>query len=135
MAILKLLEITFVFLAFSIVKALFLAQVTEFTVEFPTLDVPEFDFVETGGGCGGFSECLEFIGFVLRNIAIAVIDTVELLFSLTVFFFEFVAVVTDVLFTRIDGVPFYIDLVLFGGYTAALAIALYRAIKSGDAEA
>lgn len=131
----KLLEITFVFLAFTIVKALFLASVTEFTVEFPTLEVPEFEFVETGGGCGGFSECLEFIGFVLRNIAIALIDTVELLFNFTIFFFDFLGVVTDILFTDIDGLTFYLDLLLFGVYTAALAIILYRAFKSGETEA
>lgn len=127
----KLLEIIFLFLAFATVKAMILDQTGVAEIIIPVLEVPEFEFIDLTGGCSSFTDCTEYLANVVRNIGEAVIKTAVLVFNLVGFIFEIFILVADTLFSNVEGAPWYVNLLLFLPYTAALGIIIYNMIRRG----
>jgi hypothetical protein len=131
----KMIEIVWVFVAFTVIKALILAQSASVALDFPTLELPEAEFHDLSAGCGGFVDCIEFLGFVLMNIAESILFVVKLLVSLVVFVFGLFVFTFEVLFGTIDGAPGWLNGLLFAPYIVALSLIIYKMIRKGSTDA
>ena len=124
----KAIEILFVFITFSVVNLLFIADSSEVVIEFPSLATPSFElnvpdanftelhelnFTDLSAGCGGFTDCIEFLGEVIRNIGEVFRVLVDLFFNFVemwVFVALFLAAFVLMLFQVI---VFLFDLIVF----------------------
>lgn len=131
--------------AYSIVSLMIInASSEEATIELPTFDVPSFDFESYGneGSCGGafdVGECIEFLarvmknlGIAVRNIAIGLIGTFQLIFNLVVYIVELAALVLVLLLTGIDGAPWYLNIFVTLPFIGAVGLITYKLVRKGD---
>lgn len=98
---------------------------------FPVLASPDIDFIDVGSGCGGFADCIEYVGAVLFNIGAGIIFLVLFFINLLVFVFELFTILIDVSFTGIDGAHWTINLVLITLNSAILALMIFAMIRAG----
>lgn len=131
----KIVFIIFVFLAFTLAKILVINESTESpSIIFPTFDAPALDFIDLSAGCGGFVDCLEYIGAVIYNIGLGLIFLVLFIIELVGYIFELFALLINVTFTGVDGAPFWINALMTTPFLAAIAFILYKLIRKGSSE-
>lgn len=132
---LDLLVILFVLIAWSGVKAMMLNAEEPDAVIFPTFDVPDLDFETIPNGCGGFTDCIEYVGNIIVNFVLGVVFVVLVLFELIGFIIEFVAILVTVGFEPLEGAPALVNVLLAVPTAAGIAIIIYKAIRKGDTDA
>lgn len=128
--------IIFILLSFTIVKGLIqedAAGAPEFL--FPTLDVPDFEFQDLSAGCGGFTDCIEFVGYVIYNIGLGIIFLVLLLINLVVYIFDILTLIIEINFTGIEGAPTFINAILALPFAASIAIIIFKLVRKGSSDA
>lgn len=125
--------ILFVFLAYAMAKVLILNESQgQPAIDFPTLDIPSFDFVDLSGGCGGFVDCIEYVGAVLLNMTLGIIFIVLLLINLIVYVFEVIGKILSLTFEGIEGAPFWVNALVVTPFLAALGVVIFKLIRSGE---
>lgn len=132
----KLLPIFFLFVAFAIFKVLVIsAGETETEIDFPTFEVPVFEPRDLSGGCGGFTDCIEYVGAVIQNIGEGLIFIILFIIEILAFLFALIALILSNSFEGIDGAPWWVNLLLQTPLLAAVTIILYKLIRKGDSSA
>jgi hypothetical protein len=130
----KLLMMVVLFFAYGTFASLYHGEAGN-AVAFPTFDPPEINFQEIPAGCGGFADCIEYVGNIIINVVLGVIYIVLLIARLVIFMVQFLAVLAANAFVGIDGVPPWANgllIVLFGTATGIIA---FKAFRKGDTEA
>lgn len=128
-------EILFILTAFSIIKLLILnTSGNSPAVTFPSLETPDIEFLDLSAGCGGFTDCIEYVGAVLYNIGAGVIFIVLFIIELLVYLFQLFGLIISAAFTGIEGAPFWVNALLTLPFSAAIAFILYKLIRSGKSE-
>lgn len=129
------LAIVFIFLAFTLFKILFINELgNEPEIIFPTLETPAFNFIDLSDGCGGFTDCIEYVGAVIYNIGLGLIFLVLFIVSLIVYIFELFAIIIEANFTGIEGAPWYFNLLLTFPFGFAISVILYKMVRRGSTE-
>lgn len=100
-------------------------------VEIPTLDVPEFDFINVTAGCGGFVDCIEYVGAVIYNIGLTIVAIIQLAFAFVGFIFAISVLIITYGVEGVAGAPAAVNVVIGGYLGITIALAIYRAIRSG----
>lgn len=130
-----LLLITFVLIAWTGVKAMMLNADDPDSVEFPTFDSPDVEFETLPSSCGGFTDCIEFVGLIIVNLVLAVVFIILFLIALIAFVIEFVALLATVGFEPLDGAPAFVNVLLAVPTAAGIAIILFKMLRKGDTNA
>lgn len=129
----KLGYILYVFLAFGLFELLYFGAggaAASFTI--PTLEIPDFEFVDLSTGCGGFVDCIEYVGAVIYNIGLGIIFLVLFLIRLFVYVIEIVVLITDLMFTGFEGAPAIINVLITTPFYMSVALIVYRLLRKGD---
>lgn len=128
----KLVALIFIYLVWAIFLITY-ANTSESipAVVFPTLESPDIDFIDVSDGCGGFIDCLEYIGAVLFNIGAGIIFLVLFIINLIVYVFQILAILLEVSFTGIDGAPWQFNTTISTVSAAIIAMLVFRLIRSG----
>ncbi len=124
----------FVLVSFTVAKAMYLDSTAGASLDFPELEIPDRDFEDLSGGCGGFTDCIEYVGAVIKNIGVGIIVFVELVFNLVVYAFALFSLMVVLSVSGIDGAPWYVNAILTTPFVAALSIIIYKMIRSGQSE-
>lgn len=125
-------DLIFVYLCFGIFQIMYANTNEELPgTVFPTLESPDITFIDVGNGCGGFTDCIEYVGAVLFNIGAGLIFLVLFIINLLVFVFELFTILIEVSFTGIDGAHWTINLVLVTMNSALLALLIFAMIRAG----
>lgn len=139
-------QILFTMVAYGIISLFIVGDTTPgTTLELPTFDIPDFTFESYGseGSCGTFDvgECIEFLGRVMRNIGIAIrnigigiIGFTQLIFNLVVYIVELSALVLTLLFTGVDGAPWYVNIFITLPFIGGIGLITYKLVRSGDSD-
>jgi hypothetical protein len=130
-----LLVITFVLIAWTGVKAMMLNADEPESVTFPEFDAPDIEFNDLPDSCGGFTDCIEFVGNIIVNLVLGVVFVVLFLLALIIFVIEFVALLATIGFEPLDGAPAFVNVLLAVPTAAGIAIILYRMLRKGDTNA
>lgn len=132
----KLIAILFILVAWTIVKGMILEDASGTPVlVFPTFDTPEFTFIDLSGGCGGFTDCIEYVGAVVYNIGLGLIFLVLFLIELIAYVFELFALIVTVQFTGIPGAPSWVSVLMGLPLIAGIAIIIFKMARKGDTNA
>lgn len=132
----KVVAIIFIFLAFTLAKVLVVNETDgQPEIIFPTLETPDFEFIDLSGGCSGFTDCIEYVGAVIYNIGLGLIFIVLFIVNLMVYIFQLFAVLLSVTFTGIEGAPFWVNLLLTVPFLASIAFIIYKLIRKGSSSA
>lgn len=130
----KIVTIIFIYAAYAFGKLLIINSTTPLTpVELPVLVTPDFEFRDLSAGCGGFVDCIEYVGAVLYNIGLGIIYLVLLLVALTVYIIQFIAVLVAVSFVGFGGdAPAWLNALAILPFAAALGLIIYKLIRRGS---
>lgn len=146
----KILATVVFLLAFAVFKGFLLEEATDLELDFPTLDLPQADtqpdcveatdvcFRQMDTGCSGVTDlgdCLTMIGNVIANVALALFYAVLFLISLVAFLFGVAKLLLWAGFSGIPGVPTVINGLITAVFAVGTALAIYRAIRSGETSA
>jgi hypothetical protein len=104
-------------------------------IQFPTFDTPNISFRDVSQGCGGFVDCIEYVGAVLYNVAGGVIFIILFLIELIQFTVAMFVLLTSTSFAGIDGAPWQFNVVITVISGALLALLLYFMVRSGKGNA
>lgn len=129
----KIIAVIFIFLSFTIFKAMVLETTQPDSFDIPTLDFPDLEFNELPDGCGGFTDCIEYVGNIIVNLVLGVVYVVLLLFNLVVFIAALFVLVGEVTITGIEDAPAWVNLIIFTPYLGIVGIILFKLIRKGDA--
>lgn len=129
----KLINVVFVFLAFTIFKSMVLAETQPDAITFPSMDFPDLEFETIPDGCSGFTDCIEYVGKVIVNLVLGIVYVVLLLFNLIAFIAALFVTVGEVTVTGIDNAPWWVNLIVFTPYLGIVGVILYKMIRKGDA--
>lgn len=128
----KLLTIIFIFVSWTVVKGAIQSDLAGTPiVTFPVFETPTFEFIDLSGGCGGFTDCLEYIGAVIYNIGLGLIFLVLFLVELIQYIIAFFQLVIQIQFTGIPGAPYIVNVLLTTPFLAAIALIIYNATRRG----
>lgn len=128
----KIMYIIFVFLVYSVLTIMVINDNADRPViTFPTIDIPSFEFRDLSGGCGGFVDCIEYVGAVLFNIGLGIIFLVLFIVNLFVFLFALIALLLKVAFTGINGAPWWFNTIIVTLFLGSISIIVYRLTRSG----
>jgi hypothetical protein len=131
----KILAIFFVLISFNLFKIVYNDSTDSGPViEYPTLNLPEFNPIDVSGGCGGFVDCIEYVGAVLYNLALGIIFVVEFLIRIFVYIFQLIILVVQQTFTGIEGAPLVINVLITLPYAAGIGFIIYKLVRSGESE-
>lgn len=132
----KLLAILFILVAWTVVKGLIVEDASGVPVlTFPTFETPSFAFQDLSGGCGSFTDCIEFVGYVLYNIGLGIIFLVLFFIELITYVFELFALIFQIQFTGVEGAPDYVNVLLALPFIAGIALIVFKMARSGETEA
>lgn len=132
---LDLMVILFVLIAWAGVKAMMLNADEPDSVVFPTFTAPDLDFREIPESCGGFTDCIEYVGNIIVNFVLGIVFVILVVFGLIAFILEFVALLVTVGFEPLDGAPSFVNVLLAIPTAAGIAIIAFKALRKGDTEA
>lgn len=104
-------------------------------INFPTLDTPDIDFIDVSAGCGGFTDCIEYIGAILYNFVAGVIFLILFIINLLIYIFALLAILISVSFTGIDGAPWQFNTFIITVNAAVIALIIFFLIRSGKSDA
>lgn len=130
----KILAIALIYLSYGMFVAMYNGEQTDEQI-FPTFASPAVEFEEIPSGCGGFGDCLEYIGRVITNIVLAVVFVVLFLAALIVFFAELLVIIGANAFEGVEGAPQEFNILVLAFFGLALGIAIFRAFRKGDTAA
>lgn len=131
----KLIAIIFTLFAFALAKSMILNTAEPGALEFPTLDFPDANFDALPTGCGGFTDCIEYVGTVLVNLVLGIVFVVEVIFALILFVIEVFVLLATVGFTGVEGAPTWINALLVLPFVVGIGLVFYRLVRSGASEA
>jgi hypothetical protein len=131
---LNLLSLFVTFLGYGLILAVYNGTGTTAQV-FPTFDAPNVSFENIPSGCSGLTDCTEYVGKVIVNIALSVVYIVLLVVELVSFMVALFILITTNAFEGIEGVPAWFNALLLGIMGAATAIVIYKSIRSGETDA
>lgn len=129
----KIVALLFIFLSYSVVKAMALEEINDtpaFT--FPTFELPSLDFIDLSGGCGSFTDCIEYVGAVIYNFSLGIIFLILLIIELIVYVLELVALLVAIQFTGFDGAPQWVNTILTTPFLAAVGFIIFKLIRKGS---
>lgn len=130
----KLITVFFTFLVFTVIKGMVISDSSgAAAISFPELDVPSFEFRDLSLGCGGFTDCIEYVGAVFYNIGLGLIFIVLLLVNLLVYIFEIFVLVINIMFAEIGG-PWWVDTIMLIPYFLIFGVIIYKMVHSGSSE-
>lgn len=131
----KLIPLLTFLLAFTVLKGMILEEAAGAPVfTFPTLDVPDFDFIDLSGGCGSFTDCIEYVGAVIQNVALGIIFLILLIINLLVYIFEVITLIVSINFSGFEGAPWYVNAILSTPIVGSLALIVFLVVRSGRAQ-
>lgn len=130
----KVLQIAFILLAFSTAKILVITEGGEAEITFPTFTAPDFQFIDLSGGCGGFTDCIEYVGAVLYNIGLGIIFLVVLLANLITYIFEIIVLLIEIQFLGVEGAPWWINTLMSFPLLAGMGFIIFKLVRSGKSE-
>lgn len=123
-------------LLFGILRALVFNGVAGVEViDFPALEISEPDLIDLSGGCGGFTDCTEYLGNVFLNIGNIIIAVFDFVVSLLVFVFEISLLVGDALINPLPGAPILVNGLITGILGVIVAFMIFRMSRTGDTNA
>jgi hypothetical protein len=132
----RLIAILFILVTWTIVKGMILEDTSGTPVlVFPTFDTPDFEFIDLSGGCGGFTDCIEYVGAVIYNIGLGLIFLILFLVELLSYIFELLVLIFTIQFTGISGAPGWLNIILALPIVGALAIIVYTMARKGNTSA
>lgn len=131
----KLVAILTIFLLYAMVKAMILSDDPETEIDLPAFEEPDQEIDDIPGGCGGFTDCIEFLGEVITGFVQAIIYVVQLIINLVTYFIEFLIFIVTATFTGVDGAPAWLNFILTVGPALGLAIIVFKAFRKGDTDA
>ncbi|MHB1059786.1 MAG: hypothetical protein ACYC0F_18075 [Rhodanobacter sp.] len=131
----KIVTILFVFVAYGLIAAAIVNEGAQNPVfVFPTLDVPEFEFIDVTQGCGGVFECIGYIGDIIYNFVVGVIFVILFLANLLIYVAELFILIFTVAFEGAEGAPTEVNILLRLPFVAGIAFIIYKLIRSGKSE-
>lgn len=128
---LTMLTITYLIVSAFVVNS---AQGTE-PIELPVLDIPTFNFIDLSGGCGGFTDCIEYVGAVIYNVGLTIIAILQLIFELITYVIELGALILDYGLEGIAGAPTWLNLIIGTFLALNLSVIIFRMARTGDSNA
>lgn len=137
----KITTVVFIFIAYGIFQVLYFqgtsqsVDAAEFEVGTPTFDAPVIEFIDLSAGCGGFTDCIEYVGGVLYNLVAGVIFLVLFIIELILFIIEFTVFMVTVTFTGVNGAPWWINSMIIGFFSVTISIIIYKLFRKGESAA
>jgi hypothetical protein len=138
----------FLLVAFGFVKGLILSAESGAELDFPEFATPTIsgdcstvnasasstciEIFDLSGGCGGFTDCIEYVGNLIWNIGAYFIWLVLFIISLVAFVVNLAVLMGTLLFDPIPGAPSWVSLLINAVLPATLAIKIYRLIREGS---
>lgn len=131
----KTVQLVFILLGYLVFQILFVGSGgAEDPIIFPTFDVPDFEFIDLSSGCGGFTDCIEYVGAVIYNIGLGIIFLILFLIELITFVFDLFALIVEINFTGFNGAPWWVNLMFTVPLGAIIALLIYRMARSGETD-
>lgn len=128
----KIIQLLFLTVTFTVVEAMVLAENHDGAqFEFPELQSPDPTYKEIES-CSSIEGCIKYIGHVLYNIGVGIISAVQFIFYLSKFVFQLFALLITLIFTGVEGAPWYVNLVFYMPLVAGTSIIVYRLIRQGE---
>jgi hypothetical protein len=129
----RIVTLLFIVTMFTATKAMIINEDAEVAlIVFPTFDPPgDFAFRDLSGGCGGFVDCIEYVGAVIYNVALAPVFVISFLIGVITYVFALFALFIEVTFTGVEGAPWWLNLAISLPILASLAVILYRMVPIG----
>lgn len=78
--------------------------------------------------------CIDYLGDVLFNVAVVVIQVFTFIVNLTVFIFQLIVFLGTVSIETIPDAPWYVNIILLTPFTFLLALIIFKLIAKGDDE-
>jgi len=127
--------LVFLFLSFSIFKAMVLLDANPEVLDFPTLEVPTASFLSFGDCTNGIGDALACIAKGFLNIAIGVIFIIEFVIVLIVFLALVVFKIAEIQVTGVEGIPSWANALLATFFAINLGLMLYALFRKGESDA
>lgn len=120
------------FLSYSIFVSMVAAETNPDAVNFPELQLKEFEFGELTD-CDGIVGCTKFIGEAVAIGARGIVAIVTNVLILMFFVVQVVALVTAISVTGFNGAPPWFNAIIATVFGVSIGLAVYRMIRKGDA--
>lgn len=128
----KIVTILFIFFAFTVCKLMVIGATTDDSnLSLPTLTQPNITF-KTLGACDSVGACIGYLADVIYNIGAGIIYGALLIINLVVYFFSFIFLVGNVLFTGVDGAPDWLNAIMTLPFLAGFGIIVFKLIRKGS---
>lgn len=102
--------------------------------EFPTFDPPGIEFRTVPSSCSGFLDCTEYVGDIIVNFVLGVVYVVLLLVEIVRLLVELLILAVINAFAGLNGAPIWLNVGIISFFGIGFALAIYRAVRSGETE-
>lgn len=134
----RILTIVIILVTYSVFQAAYFAESQGSTsFEFPTftLLVQPPDPGNVTAGCSGFTDCIGYVGTVIRFGFVALVSFLLIPISLAIYVVELFIFFFSLTFQGIDGAPWYVNVLIILPFVGGIVIIVVRIIRSGDDDA
>lgn len=105
------------------------------TPTFPTFLAPSIDFQDVPDSCGGFTDCIEFVGKIIVNLVLGVVFLILIVVSMLIFLVALIAILSASAVTGIEGAPDWFNIIIVVIFGSIVGIIIYRSLRKGDTAA
>lgn len=123
----------FTFLAYGLFVAMYQGDSTGEST-FPAFEAPEVEFEDLPASCGGFTDCIEYVGNVIKNVVLGFVYAILLIVAIIRLIVELLVLIVASAFTGFDGAPEWLNILVATFFGIATAITIYRALRKGDTD-
>jgi len=102
---------------------------------FPSFQEPSVDFYPIPDSCGGFADCIEYVGRIITNFVLGVVYVVLLLVEIIRVLVALIVLVVTSAFTGVDGAPTWFNNSVVGMFGVSTILIIYKSIRSGSTDA
>lgn len=131
----SILQILFIIVSFAVVKGLIINEANSTAFELPTFTPPSITFQDVPDSCGGFTDCIEYIGDLLTNVVLGVIYLILFIVELVRYIGLLTIFIAQNAFQGVDGAPDWLNLLMSTPLIAGTAIIIYKLARSGEDDA
>lgn len=103
--------------------------------EFPTFSAPPIEFRDVPNGCGGFLDCTEYLADIVVNFVLGIVYAVLVLVEIITLLAQLLILAIQNAFTGLNGAPAWLNAGILAFFGITFAIAVYRMVRKGDADA
>ena len=131
----KIVAIILIFIGYGMFTAMYNQGSDTAAADFPQFNGPNITFQSLPPNCSNIIDCTSYIGKVIVNIVLGVIYLVLLVVAVLLLIVQIVALIATSAFHGIDGASPWLNALIISFFGLSVSIAIYRAIRKGDASA